>query len=407
MMKTLLSMFSNRRMAAVLFFGFSSGLPISLIGSTLQAWLTDAKIDIRIVGLFSLIGLPYTLKFLWAPLMDRYWPPFLGRRRGWILITQLLLILSLIGMAFTEPSSTLHVLTAFTVLVAFFSASQDIVADAYKVEVVSLNEYGTAAAVANLGYRLAMLFSGAIALILADHVSWQTVYLIMAASLLLGVVTSFLAPEPLVTAKAPRTMHEAITQPLKDFFGRRGSLGILLFIIVYKLDVVATLAFMTRFLMELGFTKTDIGAVTKGFGLLATLSGTLLGGIWMTRLGIVRSLWVFGILQGISGFCFYLLAHLGYHYPMMVITIAAENFFSGMGNAAYAAFLMSLCNPRFTATQFALLSSLMALTQKVIPAPAGWLVQSVGWESYYLIAMALGIPGLLLLTQYKTWETPK
>lgn len=398
-MKSILKVFANKRMLAILFLGFSSGIPLALVGSTLQAWMATRKVDLTIIGIFSLVGLPYTLKFVWAPWMDRFIPPFLGRRRGWILISQTVLVLAISAMAFCDPLESPSLLATLAFIVAFASASQDIVIDAYRTELLDENEFGAGAAVANLGYRCAMLFSGGLALILSDHLPWKTVYLIMAGTFVFGMMTSFLAPEPEKKPKVPKSMKEAIVDPFVEFFQRKRVFSLLSFIIVYKLDVVVAMALMTPFMMELGFTKTDIGAVTKGFGLIATLTGTFVGGAWLARLGIYRSLWIFGILQGISGICFYALACLGHNYPMMVTTIAVENFFSGMGNAAYAAFLMSLCNPKFTATQFALLSSLMALTRTVAGAPTGWLAKTVGWQSYFLISIALAIPGLFLLSR--------
>ncbi len=390
-------------MLVVLILGFSSGIPLALVGGTLQAWMASLKVDLTVIGVFSLVGLPYTLKFLWAPIMDRYVPPFLGRRRGWILISQIALILTLIGMSFCDPIQSPALLALLAFLVAFSSASQDIVIDAYKTELLDKSEYGVGAATANLGYRLAMLFSGAFALILSDHVSWQAVYLLMAGTMSVGVVTSLFAPESSATATIPKSLKEAIVDPFLDFFKRKKVLDLILFIIFYKMDVVVAIALMTPFMMDLGFTKTDIGAVTKGFGLIATLAGTFIGGVWLSRIGIKRSLWLFGILQGISGTCFYLLSKMGHNYPMMVTTIAAENFFSGMGNAAYAAFLMSLCNPKFTATQFALLTSLMALTRTLAGAPTGWLAKNFGWETYFIISILLMIPSLLLLTRFDAW----
>lgn len=402
-MTALLSLFTHSRMLTIFLLGFFSGLPLALTGATLQAWMSSRKMDLTVIGIFSLVALPYTLKFLWSPFLDRYALPFLGRRRGWIFFSQMALVVSIGTMAFCDPAESPALIAILAFLVAFFSATQDIVIDAYKVEILEEKEFGVGAATANFGYRLAMLFSGAFALILADHFPWRTVYLIMAAPYLLGIWIISVAPESQKSIKAPRSLREAVIEPLFDFFNRKGVLELITFIIIYKLDVVVAMALMTPFMLELGFTKTDIGAVTKGFGLIATIAGTFVGGAWLTRLGIYRSLWIFGILQGISGLCFYLLAHLGHHYPMMVATIAAENFFSGMGNAAYTAFLMSLCNPRFTATQFALLTSLMALTRTLAGAPTGWLAKAVGWETYYLIALFLAIPGLLLLTRLKRW----
>jgi MFS transporter, PAT family, beta-lactamase induction signal transducer AmpG len=404
-MKSILQSLSNGRMRTVLLFGFSSGLPLSLSGSALQAWMATQKVDLGLIGIFSLVSLPYTLKFLWSPLLDRFTLPFMGRRRGWILLFQGLLFFAISAMAFCDPIKSPILLAISALLMTFFSASQDIVIDAYKTEILFQKEYGLGAAVANFGYRVAMIFSSAGALILADHVPWRVVYLLMAGTMIVGIITTLFATEPILKVKPPKTLKEAVIDPFLDFFSRKGSLEVLGFVIVYKMDVVMTLALMTPFLLQLGFTQTDIGVVTKGFGLVATLVGTFAGGVWLFRLGIKRSLWIFGILQGISGTCFYLLAKFGYHYPLMVAALATENFFSGMGNAAYSAFLMSLCNPRFTATQFALLTSLMALTRSVAVSPAGWLVKLMGWEQYYLLSLLMAFPGLLLLTRYNRWNS--
>jgi PAT family beta-lactamase induction signal transducer AmpG len=399
--------FLNRKMWVILLLGFSSGIPLALVGATLQAWMTTEGIDLSLIGVFSLVGLPYTLKFIWAPALDRYTLPFLGRRRGWILTSQIFLLLSILGMAFSDPKESLPLIALFSVLVAFSSASQDIVVDAYKAEILEQKDLGLGAGVFTMGYRLAMLTSGAVALILADHLSWKTVYSIMILPVGLGMLACLIAPEPSQDVKPPRTLRDAVLLPFVDFFKRKGILELLSFIVLYKLDTVVAVQLMTPFMLGLGFSKTDIGAVTKGFGLVATILGSLIGGAWLTQLGIYRALWVFGILQGIAGLCFYMLAHLGHHFPMMVIAITAENFFSGMGNAAYLAFIMSLCNPQFTGTQYALLSSLMALTRTVAGAPTGWLAKTVGWETYFLISISLAIPGLLLLTRYPVWMNQK
>lgn len=396
------SIFSSK-MLVIFLLGFSSGVPLALVGGTLQAWLASLKVDLTIIGAISLVGLPYTLKFLWAPFMDRYVPSFLGRRRGWIIITQIALILSLIGMSIHDPINSPVMIVVLAFLVAFSSASQDIVVDAYKTELLDKSEFGIGAATANLGYRLAMIFSGAFALILSDYVSWSAVYQVMAASMLVGIITTLFTNEMPLPLRSPKTLKEAVIEPFIDFFSRKKSNQLLWFIIFYKLDVVFALALMTPFMMEIGFTRAEIGAITKSFSLIMTLAGTFVGGIWLNRIGIKKSLWLFGVLQGISGLSFYFLAKMGHHYPMMVTAIIIENFCSGMGSAAYAAFLMSLCNSKFTATQFALLTSLMALARTVICVPAGWIATNVGWENYYLISILLMIPGLLLLTRFDAW----
>jgi PAT family beta-lactamase induction signal transducer AmpG len=403
-MGVILRAFTSWRMAVVLLLGFSSGLPLALTATTLQAWMKSENIDLTVIGLFSLVGLPYGLKFIWAPAMDRFIPPFLGRRRGWMLVFQLALVVSIAAMAFTSPVRFPVATAVIAVLIAFFSASQDIVVDAYRTDLVEKEEMGPAAALYIAGYRIAMLVSGALALILSDYLSWRDVYLLMAAAMGIGVVASLFAPEPKEAGKPPQTIADAVVLPFLEYFKRQGAFEVLLFIILYKIDVVIAMAMTTPFLLEMGFTKTDIGAVTKGFGLVATLTGTLAGGALMVRLGMQRSLWAFGLSQGISGLSFMLLAHLGHHYPMMVAAIAIENFCSGMGTAAFTAFMMSICDKRFTATQYALLTSVMGLSRVLGGAPTGYLAKALGWEQYFLLSVLAMAPGLLLLTRYSKWH---
>jgi PAT family beta-lactamase induction signal transducer AmpG len=405
-MKSFLAVFRSPRLFWVLLLGFSSGIPLALTGTTLQAWMATEKIDLAVIGVFSLVGLPYTVKYLWAPVMDRFLPPFLGRRRGWMLVTQLGLVLAISAMAFSDPAGATTLFAALALLVAFASASQDIVVDAYRTEVLEPVELGPGAGVHILGYRIAMLTSGAVALVLADRLPWKTVYLLMAVSLGVGVVASLFSPEPQMKEKPPASLKEAVVEPFTEFLSRPGALGILLFVILYKLDVVMATALTTPFILEMGFTKTDIGAVTKGFGMVATIVGTLFGGAVVARAGMKASLWLFGILQSVSTLAFLALARLGHHYPMMVAAIGLENLCSGMGTAAYAAFLMSLCNKRFTATQYALLTSLMALTRVIVGAPTGYLAKTFGWEIYFLVSMLAAAPGLLLLLRYSRWTAP-
>ncbi|MBC7385416.1 MAG: AmpG family muropeptide MFS transporter [Cryobacterium sp.] len=390
-------------MLVMLLLGFSSGIPYALTAGTLQAWLATEHVDIKTIGLFALVGIPYNWKFIWAPFMDRYFPPILGRRRGWMLVTQLLLACAIAGMALTSPVQGLTSMAVLAVFVAFFSSSQDIVIDAYRTEALPVAEYGAGAGVYTMGYRLAMLVSGAAALILADHYPWKVVYLFMALTVGVGIIGTFLGPEPMIE-RAPRTLSEAVWAPLKEFFGRRGVFEVVLFILFYKLDVVIATALMTKFFLDMGFTKTDIGAVTKVFGLIATIVGALLGGALIPRLGIRRALMLFGILQGVSTLLFYMMARVGNNRLALIFTIGGENLASGMATAAYMAFIMSLCNQRFTATQYALLTSLMAVPVKILSAPTGYLQQAVGWENYYLIAAALSLPGLLMLLRFNHWK---
>jgi PAT family beta-lactamase induction signal transducer AmpG len=403
-MSVLLNAFANRRIFFVLLLGFSSGIPLALTGSTLQAWMTTEKVDLAVIGVFSLVGLPYTIKYLWSPLMDRFVPPFLGRRRGWILLTQAALFLVIAAMAFSAPKAHPGILAMLAFLVSFCSASQDIVVDAYRTEILLPEELGPGAGVHILGYRVAMLTSGAVALILADRMPWRLVYLLMAGSLAVGMAASLMAPEPELPERRPRSLREAVIEPFLEFFSRPGAAGILLFIVFYKLDVVMATALTTPFLLELKFSMTDIGAVTKGLGMASTIAGTLAGGAVVARAGMKASLWLFGVLQSVSTLTFFALAHLGHHYPMMVAAIGLENLCSGMGTAAYAAFLMSLCDRRFTATQYALLTSLMAVTRVIVGAPTGFLAKAYGWETYFIACALAAIPGLLFLLGYDKWK---
>lgn len=391
-------------MAVVLLTGFSCGVPVGLSGGTLQAWMASEQIDITLIGIFSLVGLPYTAKFLWSPIIDRYLPPFLGRRRGWILIAQFLLVIGISFMAITDPVINTSQMAIIALLVAFFSASQDIAVDAYRTEVLKSDELGPGASLYIMGYRIAMIFSGAIALILADHMPWKTVYFIMAIVMGVSTIVTYYAPEPELIEKPPKTLGDAVILPFVEFLKRKGAFEILAFIVFYKLDVAIAMALATPFMLELGFTKTDIGAVMKGFGLFASIIGSLVGGGLMLKMGMRMSLWVFGLAQGISGASFMLLAHLGHNYSMLIIAVTVENICSGMGTAVFSAFIMSLCDKRFTATQYALLTSFMALTRVVVGAPTGYLAKAVGWEMYFLVSILSAIPGLLLLLRYPTWQ---
>ncbi len=337
--------------------------------------------------------------------MDRYFPKFLGRRRGWMILTQAGLAAAIAGMALTSPSMNIHTVAIMATLVAFFSSSQDIVIDAYRTEALEKEEYGAGSATYIMGYRLAMLVSGALALAMADHYSWKTVYLFMSATIVVGVIGTLIGPEP-ETPRAPNTLRSAVIDPLREFFGRRGAWEIVVFILLYKLDTNLATALMTKFFLDLGFTKTDIAAVTKVFGLIATIVGTLIGGAMIPKMGMKRSLIVFGILQGATTLLFYMMVHLGANYWGLIATIAGENLAAGMGTAAYAAFLMAQCNQKFTATQYALLTSLMAVPTKILSAPTGYLQAAVGWDHYFIISTLTGIPALLMLARFDRWNRP-
>lgn len=392
----------------ILLLGFSSGLPLFLTSTTLQAWMTKEGVSLTSIGLFSLVALPYSLKFLWSPLLDRYVPPFMGRRRGWLVITQIALMIAISCMFFQQPKQALQLLAVNAIVIAFFSASQDIAFDAYRTDVLEEAEMGAGAAITVLGYRLALVLTGSLALILADRLPWSVVYLFMAALMLVGLVSTFFAPEPTKPVHTPESLVDAIVLPFTDFFQSHGiSLGVvsLLFITLYKFGDAMLNNMSTPFLLQTGFSQTDLGVIRGGMGLIATLVGTLVGGSVMSKLGIYKSLWIFGGLQCLSNLGYLAIAFFGKNYDLLVLSINIENFCGGMGTAAYVAYLMSLCNPSFTATQYALLSSLMAVSRDILIAPAGKIVELTGWTNFMIISIVAAIPGLLLLPLVAPWNT--
>ncbi len=389
-------LFSPRMLVAFLM-GFSCGAPLLLTSTLLQAWMTEQGVDLTVIGFFSLVGLPYTLKFLWAPIFDRFTLPFLGRRRGWILVMQLVLILALIGLGLTDPGQTPWLVALAAFFVTFFSASQDVVVDAYRREDLSDNQLGLGSSFYVNGYRVGMLLAGSGGLILADYFSFEHVYLLMATSLLVGVATTLICREPPLTKGSPRNFREAIVEPFADYFNRDRALLLLLFILLYKIGDQMASTLTTPFYLALGFSKTQIGAVAKIFGFWSTIVGGLVGGTILLRIGIIRSLWIFGILQAVSILSFSALALMGNSMTGLIVAIVLEQLTSGMGTSAYVAYMASLTNKRFTATQYALLSSCMGIPRVIIAAPAGWLAELVGWPLFFLGCAVAAIPGLLLL----------
>lgn len=399
--------FQSRKMAALLLLGFASGLPLFLTSRTLQAWMTLEGVDLGAIGLFSLVALPYSLKFLWSPLLDRFVPPFLGRRRGWLVIAQVGLTVAIAAMAWQNPKQSLQLLAINALLIAFFSASQDIAFDAYRTDLLEQREMGAGAAISVLGYRVALLVTGSLALILADQMSWPLVYLCLAGLMLLSVFYSVWAPEPMGGDRSPETLADAVRLPFLEFFQRSGiwrGVLILVFIVLYKFGDALVNNMATPFLLQTGFSQTDIGAIQGGMGLLATIVGILAGGALLSQLGINRSLWVFGGLQALSNLAYFALANLGQNYPTMVLAINIENFCGGLGTAGFVAFLMSLCNPSFSATQYALLSSLMAVSRDILVAPAGKLAEQTGWPLFFLLTLVAAVPGLALLPFFAPWN---
>lgn len=404
MQKKTLSAIFYWRMLVTFFLGISSGIPLLVTSSTLQAWMTDEKIDLAVIGMFSLVGLPYTVKFLWSPFLDRYIPPFFGRRRGWILIFQILLMLAIGAFYFVRPAESPWIVAFLAALVSFFSASQDVVVDAYRRELLRDEELGLGSSLAVNGYRIGMLVSGAFALFLADRISWNCVYLLLAASLLIGVITTCLGPNPEGHIIPPQSLREAILEPFTDYFKRRGAFEILAFVVLYKIGDVMAANMATPFILKIGFTKTDLAVIAQTFGIFATVAGSLIGGILMIRIGIHRSLWIFGILQAVSTLSFSALDSIGAYYSLLISTITFENLTSGMGVSAFTAFMASLCNKRFTATQYALLSSLMGVPRTIVSSPTGYLAGYLGWTYFFIFCAAAAIPGLIFLFRYRVWQ---
>lgn len=397
---SIFTVFENRKMAYLLLLGFSSGLPLYLTGPTLQAWLTQDGVDLRTIGLLSLVAIPYSLKFLWSPVLDRYSPPVLGRRRGWMGASQLLLLASIAAMGLGRPDQSVSFMAWLALAIAFLSATQDIAIDAYRADVLSEREMGAGAGISVFGYRIAMIVAGGGAVALADYTTWARVYLTMAACMLVGVAASIGAPEPSGLVTPPSSLRKAVFEPFREFWlrlGARDAAMTLAFIAVYKLgdNVVGNMT--TPFLIETGFSLTEIGVVRGVMGVVATILGVLIGGALLSRLGILRSLWIFGIVQAATNLLYLALAAAGQNQLLMILTINVEYFAQGLGTSALVAFLMSLCNRRFTATQYALLSSFMAVSRDLGSAQSGLLVEAVGWPAFFLISIAFALPGLALV----------
>jgi PAT family beta-lactamase induction signal transducer AmpG len=395
----------SRRMVVAFIMGFASGLPLLLTVTVLQAWMQEEGVDLTIIGLFALVGLPYTLKFLWAPFMDRFTIAFLGRRRGWLLIAQLALISSIVGLSMTDPGKSPWFVAFAAFLVTFFSASQDIVVDAYRREDLADEELGLGSSFYVNGYRVGMLLASGGGLILADFIPFSGVYLIMAACLLPGVVTTLLTPEPAAPMGRPKNMRDAILNPLAEYFSRQGALWMLAFILLYKIGDSMASTMSIPFYLDIGFSKTEIGAIVKLFGFWATIIGGITGGVLMLRLGINRCLWIFGFLQALSTAGFAVLAKTGHDLLVLSGVIAFENFSSGMGTAAFVAFMASITNKKFSATQFALLSSLMSIPRVLASAPTGFFAKHMGWAGFFIACVLIAVPGLLLLLKFAPWHS--
>ncbi|MCX5590054.1 AmpG family muropeptide MFS transporter [Alcaligenes endophyticus] len=393
------------RVFPLLVLGFASGLPLALVSGTLQAWLTTTGSPEEQIGLLTLAGSAYTLKFLWAPLIDRYCLPFLGRRRGWMLLTQVLLAISLLLMSRLDPSTQLGLVFALAFWIAFLSATQDIAFDAYSTDVLQADERAAGAAVRVTGYRIGMIMSGGLAMVLAAQVGWENTYATMAAIMALMTLATLKAPEPEVQRRAPRSLYEAVQAPFTEFFSRRGALAMLLLIVLYKLGDSFASALSTTFLLrEAGFSLEAVGYANKVVGLAATILGALLGGALMVPLGLYRALLLFGVLQAVSNFGYwYLSIQPESSIWLMGAVISIENLCGGLGTTAFVALVMALCNQSYSAAQFALLSALSAVGRTYLAGPlSGYMVKSFGWPSFFLSTVLIALPGLVMLWHYRS-----
>jgi PAT family beta-lactamase induction signal transducer AmpG len=397
------------RILGILLLGFASGLPLALTGATLTMRLAEAGVQIAAIGFFAWVGIAYGWKFLWSPVVDQVPLPFLcrllGRRRGWLLATQLALALAILFLGLADPTAGLARVAAFAVLVAFLSATQDIVIDAFRVELVSVDRQGAAAAMLVIGYRLAMFTSGAGALLLAEWYGWEFAYGAMATLLLAAVAVTLALPEPLaptapVEAGTLARLEEAVVAPFAEFFRRNGTtsaLLVLLFVVLYKLGDALLGALTSPLYVTLGFAKTEVAAIVKSWGLVAVLVGGLLGGLVVKRLGLLPALWVCGIAQMASNLLFLPLYAAGHDLLLLGATITVENLAGGMGTTAFVAYLSALCNVSYTATQYALLSSLMAQARTFLAGFAGLLQVALGWPGFIFLTTLAALPGLALI----------
>lgn len=406
-MATSLLSLLNRRMLLCLLMGFSSGLPFYITSGMLQAWLRTRGLSLRDIGLFALTSVPYAWKFVWAPLLDRYTPPFLDRRRGWALGTQVLLALTVAAMGLFDPVESLTAVALLSLAVSFFSATQDIALDAYRRELLPDEELGLGNSLFVNAYRVAQLVPGGLALILADQLPWRLVYPIVGGFMLVGILACLLAPSVEGRVQPPRTLREAIVGPFREFFSRQdlsSALLVLGFMLLYKLGDGMASALLTPFYLDIGFSMTQVGSVAKVVGLWASVVGSLVGGVAITKIGINRALWIFGLLQMAAILGFVALARVGPDLGVLGVVVAFEYLGVGLGTSAFVAFLARATDKRFTATQFALFSSLVALSRTLASSSTGFLVELVGYQWFFMLCVLLGVPGMLLLLKVAPWK---
>jgi len=404
----------NRRMLICIFTGFASGLPLYLLLNLVPAWLKTEGLSLRAIGAFALIQFPYTWKFLWAPLLDRYGIlPWLGRRRSWMFVSQIGLVAAIGWLGQLSPVDHLSLVIGLTATLAFLSATQDIALDAFRREILPDDELGLGNAIHVNAYRIAGLVPGSLSLILADHLPWNQVFVITAAFMLPGLAMTLLVKEPLAAVGTPRTLRDAVIEPFREFFGRHGvrsALLVLSFLFFYKLGDSLCTALATPFYLDMGYSKTEIGVIAKNAGLWPMVIGGILGGIWMIKIGINRALWLFGVVQIVTILGFVWMAWLGpaessaSRLVVLAMVIAGEAVGAGLGTTAFVAFMARTTHPAYTATQLALFTSLMAVPRTFINATAGWLVEGMGWMNFFWLCFALAAPGMLLLFKVAPWN---
>ena len=396
----------TQKMLICIFTGFTSGLPLFILISLLPAWLMDSGLELKAIALFSFIQLPYVLKFLWAPLFDGF-SFSMGRRRGWLIIFQVLLLASISMAGLLDPKSQIMTVAIISIAIAFFSASQDAVIDAYRRELLLDNELGLGTAIHVNAYRIAGLVPGSLALILADVFAWELVFFITGLFMIPGIILTILIKEPLLKVMPPKTVKEAVIEPFMEFINRKGikeAILILLFIFLYKIGDSMATALATPFYMDLGFSMTEIGVIAKTVGFWASIIGGILGGILMIKIGINRALWIFGFMQMFATLSFAWLAISGYSPLILGITVGLEFFAAGLGTTAFIAYIAKTTNPKFTATQFALFTGLSAVPRTITNASTGYLVEFFGWHNFFIFCSFIAIPGMILLIKIAPWN---
>lgn len=388
---------ASRKLLVIMALGAASGYPNQITESALQAWLKDFGQSNTSIGLLSYVAIPYLLKPLWAPLLDRYSLPFLGRRRGWMLVIQLALVAAIAAFALQDPARALWAVALTALVIVFFSASQDIVIDAWRSDVSLPPERGLAAAANNLGYRFSAWAAFAGALVVADALGWRPAFLVLAAVMALFAFATWAAPEPVRVASPPTTLGQSVLEPLRELLGSPGALAMIALIVCFKIGNALALKLYTPFLLDIGFSKTEIGLVAKAVLTTSAIAGGVLGAVWMVRLGLLRAMLLFGVLQTVTTLAFGVLAAVGHSFPLMIIATGVENLSAAMGNIAEVALIMALCNARYSAFQYALLSTCALLPRYLLGYPAGWLADHAGWVNYFGVACLLGLPGVLLV----------